>query len=118
MMLVQTHAVVPLQAAPDPGSTHSSPVQHPCDGEQAWPRFEQVEPGWHVPVVWPPGMTHDNPEQQSPLTVHGPFWGWQIAGGVQMPPEQIIEQQSEAVPQPASLPRQVGVPASVGVWQA
>ena len=51
------------------GLRHCSPEQQETEGEQAWPRPEQVEPGWQVPEVAPPGMAQDIPRQQSPLAV-------------------------------------------------
>jgi hypothetical protein len=102
---------------------------------QHWPFTVQACPApvqllvWHVPVVWPGGMEHAYPLQQSPVDVHVEPCGWQARGAWQVrfpgSPMQRSEQQSVLVlhvaplalqtpasgvpPEPAS-----GVPASTG----
>ena len=51
------------------------------------------------------------PAQQSPVAVQAEPWGWQVAGGWQVPLLQMPEQQVDAVVQAWPLGRQAG-PAS------
>ena len=130
MIMSHEQALVPSHSLLDEFSTHWRPEQQPIEGEQAWPRPEQVEPVWQVPEVAPPGMAQDRPMQQSPLVVQMPPCGWQLAGGTQTLPLQIAEQQEAGSVHAVPLPRQGGgvpasgvVPASVemgggGYWQA
>jgi hypothetical protein len=49
-------------------------VQHWSFTVQACPAPVQLLV-WHVPVVWPGGMEHAYPVQQSAVAVHAEPWG-------------------------------------------
>ena len=123
MMTAQTHALVPSQPLVPVESRQESPLQQPWLGEHACPLDEQVLPVRQVPVVLPAGMVHCRPAQQSAPEVQTAASGWHSAGAWQVPPLQMVEQQSAAVVQlePFALQASPGSgvpPVGGGTWQA
>jgi hypothetical protein len=86
---LQSVSVAPHTA---PVGPEQVPAQHGCVAEQFWPTYEQVpmSPGGglpQVPLVWPDGMLHKRPEQQSAFEVHAPLVFEHIVPQRRTPPE-------------------------------
>jgi hypothetical protein len=96
---MHVHGAVPLQDPYVASSTQlNPPLQHPYDGEQAWPAPAQVD-AWQVRPLVPGRLTQARPEQQSPEAVQDSPVPRQIAGCSQTPLLQISEQHSPEVAQ-------------------
>lgn len=111
MTTAQAQVPVPEHVAPVVVSLQDRPEQHSDVAEQLWPLLAQVAV-WHVPLVVPAVIAHCSPEQQSAEAVQVAPCCWHWAGGWQVPPEQMFEQQSPAAVQ--AVPFSLQVPASDG----